>query len=270
MSQSCPVDSLRPDEDSRRRKWAAAWRCSTGGRHRCRTAARRRPRRAAASPEASAGQRGWNRQPAGTRVGSGGSPAARSARGGRSRARPRAAPGCRGAAGRQHVLGRSDSRRSGRGTSRRCRSAMFQARPRSWVTTSTESPRSSRSASSSARISPRTEASSEETGSSATSTSGSRTSAPAMTTRWRWPPDSSCGIAQEVALRRAQAGPRQRLGDQLPPRCRRPVDAQALGDRLVDGVPRVERAGRVLQHQLHLAAVGLQRRVRRSRSGSPS
>ena len=43
------------------------------------------------------------------------------------------------------------------------------------------------------RSSVRIETSSIETGSSATITSGSMTSAPAMTTRWRWPPDSSCG-----------------------------------------------------------------------------
>jgi hypothetical protein len=63
------------------------------------------------------------------------------------------------------------------------RSATFQASPRSWVTTNTDRPRSSRSDSSSARISPRTEASSEDTGSSATITLGSSISAPAMTTR---------------------------------------------------------------------------------------
>ena len=41
------------------------------------------------------------------------------------------------------------------------------------------------------RISPRTEASRLETGSSATSSSGSSTIAPAITTRWRWPPEIS-------------------------------------------------------------------------------
>ena len=43
------------------------------------------------------------------------------------------------------------------------------------------------------RSSVRIDTSSIDTGSSATMISGSRTSAPAMTTRWRWPPDSSCG-----------------------------------------------------------------------------
>ena len=39
----------------------------------------------------------------------------------------------------------------------------------------------------------RTETSSIETGSSQISPSGSSTSAAAIATRWRWPPDSSCG-----------------------------------------------------------------------------
>ena len=43
------------------------------------------------------------------------------------------------------------------------------------------------------RSSVRIETSSIETGSSATTIWGSMTSAPAMTTRCRWPPDSSCG-----------------------------------------------------------------------------
>ena len=43
------------------------------------------------------------------------------------------------------------------------------------------------------RISPRTEASSADTGSSATSRLGSSTIAPAMITRWRWPPEISYG-----------------------------------------------------------------------------
>jgi hypothetical protein len=45
----------------------------------------------------------------------------------------------------------------------------------------------------SARISPRTDASRLETGSSATSSPGWSTIAPAITTRWRWPPDTSYG-----------------------------------------------------------------------------
>ena len=69
-------------------------------------------------------------------------------------------------------------------------------------------------------------------------------------------------VAQEQRLRRPQPGRRQggrhplglarpRLGDQL-------VDPQALGDRVVDGVPRVERAERVLEHELDVAPQGLE------------
>ena len=52
------------------------------------------------------------------------------------------------------------------------RSAMFHARPRSWVTATIDSPTSSTSERSSARISPRIEASSDATGSSASSSCG--------------------------------------------------------------------------------------------------
>ena len=52
------------------------------------------------------------------------------------------------------------------------RSAMFQASPRSWVTTRIVTPVSRTSFSISARISPRTEASRLDTGSSATSRRG--------------------------------------------------------------------------------------------------
>ncbi len=61
------------------------------------------------------------------------------------------------------------------------------------MTTSTLTPASRTSPSMSARISPRTEASSAETGSSATSRLGFSTIAPAMTTRWRCPPEISYG-----------------------------------------------------------------------------
>ncbi len=59
--------------------------------------------------------------------------------------------------------------------------------------TRTPRPSSSRSRSSSARISPRIEASRLDTGSSAMSSRGRSASAPAMRTRWRCPPDSSWG-----------------------------------------------------------------------------
>jgi hypothetical protein len=70
-------------------------------------------------------------------------------------------------------------------------------------------------------------------------------------------------VAQEEALRRPQARERERLGHALLLGLDHSVDSQALGDGLVDGVPRVERARRVLEHELHAAPVGLQRLGRR-------
>jgi hypothetical protein len=63
------------------------------------------------------------------------------------------------------------------------RSAMFQARPRSCVTATIEMPVSSTSERISARISPRIEASSDATGSSASNNCGDSTIAPAINTR---------------------------------------------------------------------------------------
>ena len=63
------------------------------------------------------------------------------------------------------------------------RSATVHASPRSCVTMMIDRPRSARSCISSWRISPRTDASRFDTGSSATMTSGSSASAPAITTR---------------------------------------------------------------------------------------
>ena len=65
-------------------------------------------------------------------------------------------------------------------------------------------------------------------------------------------------VAQEEPLRRAQPGLGERRGDQLRLAAALgsagdpPVQPDALGHRLVDGLPRVERAGGVLQHHLHL------------------
>ena len=77
-------------------------------------------------------------------------------------------------------------------------------------------------------------------------------------------------VAQEEPLRRSQAAPGEGVGDpgllvvQL-------VDPHALGDGLVDGVPRVQRPGRVLQHQLDAAPVAAQRArpVRQGLAGEP-
>ena len=65
--------------------------------------------------------------------------------------------------------------------------------PKSWVMNSSEAPRCSRSWSSSFRTCAWTVTSSAVVGSSATSSAGSLASAMAMETRWRMPPDSSCG-----------------------------------------------------------------------------
>ncbi len=73
------------------------------------------------------------------------------------------------------------------------RSAIVHASPRSCVTIRMLIFDSARSLSSRRRISPRTDASRFDTGSSATMTRGSSASAPAITTRCRCPPDSSCG-----------------------------------------------------------------------------
>ena len=141
---------------------------------------RQRPVDAAAAAVLScrAGHRGWNRQPPGIRVGSGISPVSTT---GRSSLDPRHH---RQQRLRVRVLWRLQHLSAGPASTIRpryitaIRSAMFQARPRSWVTTSTPSPSSSRSFSSRARISPRMEASRLETGSSAISSSGPRPQRP--------------------------------------------------------------------------------------------
>ena len=144
------------------------------------------------------------------------------------------------------------------------RSAMFHARPRSWVTTMMPRPSSSRSRSSSARISPRIEASSEETGSSAMSSSrpqgkGARDEHPLLL-----PAGELVRVAQEQPLGRTQAGLGEGLGDQLGLTATLGVvrDAlvqpDALGHRLVDGLPRVQGPGGVLEDHLHPAAEAAQ------------
>ena len=78
------------------------------------------------------------------------------------------------------------------------------------------------------------------------------TSAPAMTTRWRWPPDSSCGIAAEEVGRRAEPGGLERGHDlrlALGSGCRS-VDDQRLGHEVTDRLLRVERLVRVLEDDL--------------------
>ncbi len=73
------------------------------------------------------------------------------------------------------------------------RSHIDQASPTSCVIRSSDSCRETRRSASRRSTCVRTETSSAETGSSQTSASGSSASAAAITTRWRWPPESSCG-----------------------------------------------------------------------------
>ena len=79
---------------------------------------------------------------------------------------------------------------------------------------------------------------------------GSRISARAMATRWRWPPESWCGIAEAEA--RAEADLAERPLDS-PVRLaapREPVDGERLGQHPVHRVARVERAVGVLEDHL--------------------
>ena len=63
------------------------------------------------------------------------------------------------------------------------------------------------------RSSVRIDTSSIETGSSATTSSGPMTSAPAMTTRCRWPPEQLVRVAEGVLGGRAEAGRLERTED---------------------------------------------------------
>ncbi len=73
------------------------------------------------------------------------------------------------------------------------RSAVSAMTPMSWVTSITAVPRSRPSFLISEMICACTETSSAVVGSSATMKSGSAHSASAITTRWRMPPENSCG-----------------------------------------------------------------------------
>ena len=94
-------------------------------------------------------------------------------------------------------------------------------------------------------------------GSSAKSSFGPQASAMAIVTRWRMPPDSSCGYCVEAAF---GFGDADRL-QQLRAPCSSAsslrhveVVAQRLGDLAADLHHRVERRHRVLEHHRHLGA----------------
>ena len=141
------------------------------------------------------GQRGWKRQPLGIAVASGGSPWSSSRGSVRCSTRGATASsafvyGCCGSPSTCSVVPISTMRpRYITAT----RSHSDHASPTSWVISSSERARASRRSTSRRSTCVRTDTSSAETGSSHTSASGSSARAAAITTRWRWPPESSCG-----------------------------------------------------------------------------
>ena len=163
------------------------------------------------------GQRGANRQPGGGLTRSGGRPPMIVEPG---VARLRRASGCCAAAPRCTA---SSCWRTARRSApaRRCCPAYITAissvwpatTPRSWVTSSSDMLRSRRCSPSRSRICACTVTSSAVVGSSASSSVGPQARAMAIMTRWRMPPDSSCGY---WLRRRAGSGMRtsceQRLG----------------------------------------------------------
>ncbi len=97
--------------------------------------------------------------------------------------------------------------------------------------------------SSRSRIPARTETSSIETGSSATSSFGSSTSAAAIATRCRWPPESSCGKRSRKSSAGERPGALERLAHALGAllRVADAVDHERLGHGVPHAVARVER-----------------------------
>ena len=248
--------SARPPR-SRRRGWQAArWSgLPTGDR----APARPRGRRRCAS-----GQRGANGQPGGRSTSDGGLPSigderprrpARRARGIEpsrpivygirgavedlvDRARLDDPPGVHdrdpvGEAGdHAEVVGDHDDRRAGHLAARCCSTSRTCA----WIVTS-----------------------SAVVGSSAMITSGSLAIAIAIITRWRMPPENSCGKAVGALPRRSGCRP----GRAARPRARAPrpcddvvVDADRLGDLVADGVDRGQRRQRVLEDHRDAACRG--------------
>ena len=95
------------------------------------------------------------------------------------------------------------------------RSAMPATTPRSWLTQTTAVPRRSCRSCTRSRICACVVTSSAVVGSSAMSTAGSRLSPIAIMTRWRMPPENSCGWSSSRGLRVADADQRQQLGRPL-------------------------------------------------------
>ena len=120
------------------------------------------------------------------------------------------------------------------------------------------------------RIPMRIETSSIEIGSSAITTLGFAASARAIATRWRCPPDSSCGYLSAIA----RAGTRPTRLEQRRPRFASTsapattVDPQRPLEVRTHRLRRVQRAERILEDHLHLRAVAENAARRRSRATS--
>ena len=93
-----------------------------------------------------------------------------------------------------------------------------------------------------------------------------------MTTRWRWPPDSSCGKRNAKSV--AGRSPAASSAATTRPRARRavadPVDVERLGDEVVDRLLRIERLVRVLEDDLDAPPVGAQGAVPQSVADVPA
>ena len=123
------------------------------------------------------------------------------------------------------------------------RSQVSAITERSCVISRSARPRSRRSSSSSCRICPCVITSSAVVGSSPIISSGPQASASAIITRWRMPPENSCGYCRRRARRDADA--LEQLGDARVGVRAGLVQADRLGDLPVDphhGVERVHRA----------------------------
>ena len=117
---------------------------------------------------------------------------------------------------------------------------------RSWVISRSARPRSRRSSSSSCRICPCVMTSRAVVGSSPMISSGPQASASAIITRWRMPPENSCGYwwrrARGMPTRSSSSATRASgVGARL-------VQPDRLGDLPVDAHHRVERVHRALEH----------------------
>ena len=175
------------------------------------------------------------------------------ARGGASPARPTATPvvyGCCGSASTSSVVPISTMRPR---YITAMRSAMFHATPRSWVTTTMLIPVSSTSDAHQGEdlaADRGVEAGHRLVGEEQARSTGPspRRSAPAGAGR-RTPRAGSARRSARAGAARPARGRRRRARLVTVDA----VDAQPLGDRLVDRVPRVERAGRVLEDHLHRA-----------------